>query len=320
MCKKAAFTLVELLVVIAIIGMLVGLLLPAVQQAREAARQMQCGNSLKQLGLASLNHEASQKFYPSGGWRCWWEGEPDFGFGEKQPGGWAYSLLPFLEQNALWELGMDGNQTIDNTIKTANATRAQTVVTAFYCPSRRPAKLSVGKYGTANCNAVTEVCKSDYAANSATSFYCCNNTNDYANALKLQDNTASNRTGIFFFKSRVTIGEVRDGTSNTYMFGEKFLEPQKYEPSTPNDQDQYSPWTGITASHDRRVHKTDRSFALMQDRDGYNTYLPFGSCHAGAAGMTMCDGSVQRISYSIDQETHYYLACKADGQAVQINN
>ncbi|MEM7284686.1 MAG: DUF1559 domain-containing protein, partial [Pseudomonadota bacterium] len=102
---RHGFTLVELLVVIAIVGILVALLLPAVQSAREAARRIQCKNHLTQFGLGMLNHHDAHGIFPTGGWSQRWTGDPDLGFDEDQPGGWEYNVLPFIEEMAMYEMG-----------------------------------------------------------------------------------------------------------------------------------------------------------------------------------------------------------------------
>ncbi len=127
---RFGFTLVELLAVIAIIGILIALLLPAVQAAREAARQLQCKNNLKQLALACLNHEHAHNFLPAGGWSYGWAGDPDRGVDKRQPGGWQYNILPHVEQQALHDLGLNNNQT-------GRTQAAVTPVGAFICPTRR---------------------------------------------------------------------------------------------------------------------------------------------------------------------------------------
>lgn len=148
--SRKGFTLVELLVVIAIIGMLVELLPPAVQQAREAARVLQCNNHLRQMGLAALNHESSIRTFPSGGWHWRMVGDADWGLEKNQPGGWGFSLLPFLEQNALFQLGSNGDSTNTPSQTKKDAARQcnETPLPFFICPSRRSAKLYTFVDGT----------------------------------------------------------------------------------------------------------------------------------------------------------------------------
>jgi prepilin-type N-terminal cleavage/methylation domain-containing protein len=127
--NSRAFTLVELLVVIAIIGILVALLLPAVNSAREAARRTQCMNQVRQIGLAILNHESSVGTFPSGGVAPWPNIE-DYSTGgtpfgaERQGLSWAFQILPYLEENAVHDL--------DST-----ARLAETPISIYFCPSRR---------------------------------------------------------------------------------------------------------------------------------------------------------------------------------------
>ena len=160
---SSGFTLVELLVVITIIGILMGLLLPAVNSAREAARNTTCLNNVRQLGLAAINHEQAQKFLPTGGWGYKWVGDPDAGFGMGQPGGWVYNILPYMDQQNLHDMGR--GLATKSTSRRSPDNDFDALSRSLLSHAAADGRISAGAtYMNVNGKPTT-VAKSDYAAN-----------------------------------------------------------------------------------------------------------------------------------------------------------
>ncbi len=300
--RRNAFTLVELLVVIAIIAMLVTLLLPAVQAAREAARRTQCTNNLKQIGLAALNHESAQGFFPHGGWGFRCMGLPDRGFGPEQPGGWVYNILPFIEEEAMHQLGAPDPTDIE--LKQV----AETPLAAMNCPSRRESRAF--KAGPVQWQPYWTA-KMDFAAR-----------NDYAvNAgdLRIDHGGPSDRhgpppqaaqtVGVAGRAWVVDIKKISDGLSKTYFVGEKYVNPDNYL----NGQD-LGDNENMYIGSDRDVFR--HSFQPCRDRPGLDCSYSFGAAHSNGFQVVFCDGAVQMIGFDIDLITHERLVDRRDGQVV----
>ena len=315
--NNQAFTLVELLVVIAIIGILVGLLLPAVQAAREAARRIQCANNIKQLSLALHNHHDSHRGFPSGGWGYFWTGDPDRGTGGQQPGSWAFSILPFMEQQSVYMLASDGQMnTITTQQKAGAAKMCEIPLATFICPTRRSATLynralvvAVPGGHAWNADPVPRTNRSDYAVNGGDTVLAWGEgpiVSDGFAGLGFLNMTRSN--GICHQRSKVRLADVVDGTSSTYMVGEKYLDSAAYE-SGVDWGDDHSLFMG----NDVDVHRwTER--APMQDRRGVSEFQRFGSAHSSGFQVGLCDGSVRHIGYAIDPILHRNLGNRSDGQ------
>ncbi len=301
---SAAFTLVELLVVITIIGILIALLLPAVQAAREAARKMQCTNNLKQISLSCLSHEEARGFFPAAGWSAAATGyftaaDPDLGADVGQPGGWIFNILPYLEQQGIYELGA-GKSSAEKMHLFAE--REQTPMFGMICPSRRPVGALRAVYpghSPVNCDPITEGAKNDYAGNAGDA---------------PSPESASTNTGIFYHKSTTRVAEITDGLSNTYLVGEKSLCTDYYETGQSGGDDD-TLYAGANCDVLRSTYPGTATVPLppMQDQPGFDYCYQFGSVHPTGFNVALCDGSVRAISYSIDLEAHRCLGNRKDG-------
>jgi prepilin-type N-terminal cleavage/methylation domain-containing protein/prepilin-type processing-associated H-X9-DG protein len=327
--RLQGFTLVELLVVIAIIGILIALLLPAIQSAREAARRSTCSNHLKQLGLACMLHENANKFYPSSGWGWGWVGDPDRGFGINQPGSWCYNVLPFLELKQLHDMGK--GQSVQDKRVAANKV-ARIPLEVMHCPTRRPAMLYGNAYfgnwvainAADNPAGDTLGAKTDYAGN-------CGDQEGWWNTFPRSWTEAVNyqywrnqdkMDGIMYQRSMVKAIHIIDGTSHTLMIGEKYLNADMYRNGM-DDGENETLYAGYDIDSLRTANietaYVDDSMLYLRDRPGLSAYYCFGSSHSSGANFAFCDGSVKSIGYDVDHRNLRSLGSRRDRRAVSTS-
>lgn len=315
--KKNGFTLVELLVVIAIIGVLVALLLPAVQAAREAARRMQCQNNLKQIALSALNYESAKGELPPG---CRSVNNDENRWNVRE--GWASAILPYMELQPLAD-GFDWTMSYK---ATANANNAQAYVKSYICPTdtfTADLVLPQGetiRFAPATYKAVSGVVDLTKSAGSST----------YWDRRYSQDNPAIledfsqlrgplTATGPNYSLQPTKLSQITDGTSQTALVGE-------YHTTTFADI-RKSVWGSGWRYHSKshmirgslfRTPDLEQCVTLADQIYGaegkFFCYRSFASLHAGGVmNFALCDGSVTTIVDDIDDEAYLAYGTIAGG-------
>ncbi len=285
---RAAFTLVELLVVITIIGILIALLLPAVQAAREAARRMKCTNNFKQLGLGILNYESSFGVFPPPYTRDYTENSVTYAHKEHNM---LTFILPFIEQQAIYDLYVWN----ENWSNGANYDATKNDIALFICPSAPRGRKWI----------------SDYATNEFVHMHSTLVTNGHVA-------DRSNWYNLFqpFKYGPTSTADVRDGLSNTFMLFEDAGRPEKWvgnkiESGTVSGDR----WAEDDAEYWIHDVCPAGSGQMMNCNNNNETY----SFHSGGCSHLYGDGSVHFVSESIDAETYVSLFTRAGYDVVSAH-
>ena len=314
-----AFTLVELLVVIAIIGVLVALLLPAVQAVREAARRSQCGNNLKQLGLGFQLHASAQRIFPDGGERCWLARTMSGGRPATAPHqhwGWGYQILPYIEQQAVWELPVMGDV-------------FGSLIPTFFCPSRRGPMLVPQRFllkpGGDGPRAMI-----DYAGNAGTdrtgfTGWGCDLGHGLDGPVARRPNrppySPYGRTNEVRSNS-VTTALITDGTSNTMLLGEKCVNVGLLGISQTDDDTGFVDgfdWDSIRWGYFQPEPDWFNDDPDVAHSGFVSLHAAFGSSHPGIFMSAICDGSVRPVSFDVDLDAFKRFSSRDDGEVLHLD-
>jgi hypothetical protein len=294
---------------------------------------------LKQLAQACLQHESVYRFFPTGGWGWGWVGDADLGVDKRQPGGWTFNILPYVEMNRLYK----STSGVANSTQKREAIRQmlETPITLFNCPTRRPAivyPFLLGSGWYPQCPSPSAVARGDYAMNSGSNYnyrrapppsttnpnptppdsgaYCQWGYGPSSLSQGLSPSFAwpdgSIYNGVGFGRSMVKIRDIVDGTGKTYLLGEKYLNPDHYRTGI-DYADNSDLYTGF---EDDNYRMASRNYMPYTDRAGVDYYAVFGSAHRTCWNAAMCDGSVHALNYTIDSLVHEYYGTRDDRRAV----